>query len=61
MNHRAAVFVDVDNTQLAKSARNLANSVYMVAEGLNVYDVLRHDSLVITRSAVDAIARRLGQ
>ena len=28
---------------------------------INVYDILRHDSLVMTRGAVDAIARRLGQ
>jgi len=52
--------VDVDNANLSKSAGNLAESVYLASDGLNVYDILRHDSLVLTRSAVDAIARRLG-
>jgi len=55
------LIVDVDNTNLSKSASNLADSDYMATDGLNVYDILRHDSLVMTRGAVDAIARRLGQ
>ncbi|MDP6945848.1 MAG: 50S ribosomal protein L4 [Myxococcota bacterium] len=55
------LIVDVDNANLSKSANNLADSAYMATAGLNVYDILRHDSLVITRDAVDAIARRLGQ
>ena len=55
------LIVDVDNTNLSKSASTLADSAYMATDGLNVYDILRHDSLVMTRGAVDAIARRLGQ
>ena len=53
--------VDLDNAQLSKSTNNLANSAYLVPEGLNVYDILRHDNLIITRGAVDAIARRLSK
>jgi len=53
--------VDVDNANLSKSTGNLADSAYLASDGLNVYDILRHDSLVLTRSAVDAIARRLAQ
>ena len=34
-------------------------SVLRVA-GLNVYDVLRHSKLVMTRAAVEAVERRLG-
>jgi ribosomal protein L4 len=30
------------------------------AEGLNVYDVLRHKRLVIARDALDKIGARLG-
>ena len=30
------------------------------APGLNVYDVLRHEKLVLTRDAVEAIETRLG-
>jgi len=55
------LIVDVDNANLSRSARNLPDSDYLASDGLNVYDILRHDSLVVTRDAVDAIARRFGQ
>ena len=31
------------------------------ARGLNVYDVLRHDKLLLTKAAVEAIEARLGR
>ena len=43
----------------AKSARNLANVSLLAAGGLNVYDVLRRDTLVLTKAAVKAIEERL--
>lgn len=43
----------------AKSARNLAKVSLLAAGGLNVYDVLRRDTLVLTRAAVKAIEERL--
>ena len=43
----------------AMSARNL-NHVYLLpAGGLNVYDILRRDKLVLTKAAVKAIEERL--
>jgi large subunit ribosomal protein L4 len=46
---RKALVVDgADNTVLAKSVRNLDGSDFLPLEGLNVYDVLRHDALVLT-------------
>src|SRR5512138_3821213 len=36
------------NAALAKSVRNLAGSDFLAAEGLNVYDILKHDALVLT-------------
>ena len=46
--------------QLEGSARNLPGVSVLRAEGLNVYDVLRHARLVIARDALDAIVARLG-
>jgi large subunit ribosomal protein L4 len=43
----------------ARSARNLANVTLLPAAGLNVYDILRLDTLVLTRAAVKAIEERL--
>ena len=42
-----------------RSARNLADVVLVPVGGLNVYDVLRRDTLVLTKAAVKAIQERL--
>lgn len=38
-----------------KSCRNLPHLTLLPAQGLNVYDILRHDSLIMTRDAVSAV------
>jgi len=45
--------------KFALSARNLAKVSLLPASGLNVYDVLRRDTLVLTKAAVQAIEERL--
>ncbi len=55
-----ALIIDGDNDSLSKSARNLPRSSYLNAAGLNVYDILRHDTLLVTKAAVEAIQTRLG-
>lgn len=42
------------------SARNLPHVGVVRAEGLNVYDVLRFDRLLLTRGALEAVQLRLG-
>jgi large subunit ribosomal protein L4 len=41
------------------SARNLAHVALVPAKGLNVYDIMRRDKLVLTTAAVKAIEERL--
>ena len=54
------LIVDGDFDQnFERSARNLANVSLLPVKGLNVYDVLRLDTLVLTRAAVKAIEERL--
>ncbi len=45
--------------KFALSARNLVNVVLVPAAGLNVYDILRRDTLVMTKAAIKAIEERL--
>jgi large subunit ribosomal protein L4 len=45
--------------QLERSIGNLPGVDVIRAEGLNVYDVLRHERLVIAKDAVVALAQRL--
>lgn len=43
----------------ALSARNLASVLLIPAVGINVYDIMRREKLVLTKSAVKAIEERL--
>jgi len=48
-----ALVVTADNDEaVEKSARNIPNIKPLQAAGLNVYDILAYDKLVITRDAV---------
>lgn len=56
----SALVVDAkDNANLGKSVRNLAGYKYLAPEGLNVYDILNHPGLVITKEAVKAVEARV--
>ncbi|MBK6846821.1 MAG: 50S ribosomal protein L4 [Proteobacteria bacterium] len=48
-----------DNLELIKSMRNLPRSKYLAPEGLNVYDVLNHDVLLLTREVAQQLGERL--
>jgi large subunit ribosomal protein L4 len=43
------------------SARNLADVALLPVSGINVYDIMRSDKLVLTTAAVKAIEARLGE
>ena len=53
------LIVDDANSNLELSGRNLARVKVLRTEGLNVYDVIRNDWLVLTKRAVQAIENRL--
>jgi large subunit ribosomal protein L4 len=40
------------------ASRNLPNVDVLPIQGINVYDILRRDKLVLTRAAVDALEAR---
>jgi large subunit ribosomal protein L4 len=42
------------------SARNVKNVKVLPAEGLNVYDILKHQNLALTKGAIAAVTERLG-
>jgi len=53
----------IDGTQvddnLAKAARNIVGLDVLPSVGANVYDILRRDTLVLTKDAVDQLTERL--
>ena len=42
----------------ARAARNLPNVDVLPVAGINVYDILRHEKLVLTKTAVEALEAR---
>lgn len=52
---QSALIVDERNEKLDKSARNLPKFKYLPVEGLNVYDVLKYDNLILTAPSVKVI------
>jgi large subunit ribosomal protein L4 len=56
---RTLIVDSMDNDNLLLSARNVREAKIVGSSGLNVYDVLYHEKLVISRSAIDQITRAL--
>lgn len=54
-----ALIVAPRDEVLERSARNLPTVTMLPPEGLNVFDVLRRRTIVLTRAAVDAVTARL--
>lgn len=53
------IVLDASDAMVEASARNLPGVDVIRAEGLNVYDVLRHKALLVTKAAISAIEARL--
>jgi large subunit ribosomal protein L4 len=57
---RVLIVIDAADAFVERSARNLRGVGVLRVAGLNVYDVLRHPRLLVTRAALAAIEDRLG-
>jgi large subunit ribosomal protein L4 len=55
----SALLVDGTNEKLAKSTRNLPKAKYLAADGLNVYDVLNFETLVLSKDSLEKVTERL--
>ncbi|MCZ6783632.1 MAG: 50S ribosomal protein L4 [Proteobacteria bacterium] len=53
------IVIDEANPHVEVSARNIPHVSVVRVAGLNVYDVLRHGHLLLTRAAVSAVESRL--
>ena len=54
-----ALVIDVDNKALGLSLRNMPKAKFLSTDGLNVYDILRYERVVITKKAMTVIEERL--
>jgi large subunit ribosomal protein L4 len=55
---KALVVDNKSNEKLVKSIRNLEHHQFLPPEGVNVYDLLRHDHLVVSKEAAKALEAR---
>lgn len=56
----SALIVDAgENQELVRGARNLRASKWLAPEGLNVYDILNHETLVLTAASAKAVEAAL--
>jgi large subunit ribosomal protein L4 len=58
---RKALIIDGEtvDANFARAAHNLRGIDLLPSRGANVYDILRHETLVLTRTAVDKLVERL--
>ncbi len=57
-NKKSLVVDAVGNDKLKKSIQNLEHHHYLPPEGVNVYDLLRHDHLIVSKAAVKQLEER---
>ena len=56
---KALIVIGEENFNLERSARNVPGVKVLRVEGLNVYDILNHESLILVKDAVEKIQERL--
>jgi large subunit ribosomal protein L4 len=55
---KSLVVDEKGNDKLVKSLRNLEHHHFLPPEGVNVYDILRHDHLIVSKAAAKALEAR---
>ncbi|MCG8423232.1 MAG: 50S ribosomal protein L4 [Proteobacteria bacterium] len=58
-DERVLIVDSPDNVELTRGTRNLRSSKWLAPEGLNVYDVLNHKTLVMTSATAKAVEKAL--
>ena len=59
LNIGSALVVDDKNTNLELAVRNIRGFKFTVPAGINVYDILKHDNLVMTKSSMEKVEEAL--
>lgn len=55
----SVLLIDVNNFNLEKSAGNVQNTRVLRPEGLNVYDIIKYENLVLVKPSIEKIETRL--
>ncbi|MEW6300258.1 MAG: 50S ribosomal protein L4 [Thermodesulfobacteriota bacterium] len=60
LEKKILIVIPGENTTVERTARNLPGVKVLRSEGLNVYDLLLHRSILFTRDAIVRVSERLG-
>jgi large subunit ribosomal protein L4 len=55
---KSLIVIDDKNRNLELSARNVPGSKVLSSDGLNVYDILKYDKLILLSSSVEKVEGR---
>ena len=55
----AVIVISANNDTIERAARNLPKVKVLRVEGINVYDLLRHEHLILTQEALQQLEERL--
>jgi large subunit ribosomal protein L4 len=55
---KAFIVDDVSKVTVARASKNLEKFKYVDVAGLNVYDLLRYDNVVVSQSAIGKMTAR---
>ncbi|HEU5463113.1 MAG TPA: 50S ribosomal protein L4 [Candidatus Binatia bacterium] len=55
----AVIVISTNNDTIERAARNLPKVKVLRVEGINVYDLLRHEHLILTQEALQQLEERL--
>lgn len=57
-----SVLIDMQaNESVARAARNLPKSKFLAVEGINVFDLLKYDTAIMTKASVAEVVKRLSE
>lgn len=57
---KAVLVSEVQNPMAARALKNIPGIKYMPTGGVNVYDLLKYDSLIISKEAVESLQQKCG-
>ncbi|MGM0596847.1 MAG: 50S ribosomal protein L4 [Myxococcota bacterium] len=60
-NGKTLIVEDQNNRELVLSSRNLAKHKWLAPEGINVYDILNHDTLIMDEKTAKALDENLNK
>lgn len=58
--NKALMIDDSKNDMFARASKNLPKFRYNTVDGLNVYDLLKYDAVILSKSSIDKVAQKCG-